>query len=313
MSDLFSIARIIIGLGILGTAALSDLRTRTASSRFWMVMGSLGIIILAIEILTSGMGEPWNTSSTIWTKNHLLGLIPIIILFYDVFWDREPLYEEKINFVALTVFLIAVISAAGLVWLEGLNVLTAQLLVVPLMIIIGYVFFYTGLLHGGADAKAFMAISVLTPFYPIMDNVLPLIQYPEYMVDTMSVAFPFSFLVLMNASIISVVGVMVYTFLKNLARKDIEFPEMLLGYKMAMEDIPKKFVWPLEVVRDGELVLLMFPKRNTDIKKELDELRKRGLEEVWVSMKIPFIIPIFLGFIFSFVVGNLMTLIFNAI
>ena len=68
-------------------------------------------------------------------------------------------------------------SAIGLIWIEGINTQTIQLLVVPVMIIVGYIFFYTGLLHGGADAKAFMTIAVLVPFSPIVGEILPLIQY----------------------------------------------------------------------------------------------------------------------------------------
>ncbi|MCK5039142.1 MAG: hypothetical protein KAS16_08600 [Thermoplasmata archaeon] len=313
MSDIFSIARVIIGISILAMASLSDLRTRRVDNKLWVIMGSLGVLILGIEILTSGMGEPWNTSTTVWNYNHLLALVPTIILFYDIFWDREALYDEgKINFIAWTVLSIAILAAAGLLWIEGVSIQTMQLLMVPIMIIIGYVFFYTGIIHGGADAKAFMSIAILMPFSPLVGDILPIIQYPSYMAEAMSMMFPFAFLTLMNAAMISVVGFLCLVFLLNLIRKDLQFPAMFFGYRMDIDEIPKKYVWPMEVVRDDEVVLYIFGKRDANIKEELEMLKQRGIQDVWVTPKLPFIIPMFLGFVFSFFVGNVITLFFNA-
>ena len=316
MSDIFSIVRVIIGISILAMASLSDLKTRKVGNRYWIVMGSLGILILGIEIYVTTGGVAPGTISTvnIWNNNHLLALIPIIILFYDIFWDREPLYDEgKINFIALIVMAIAILAAVGLLWIEGVNTQTLQLLMVPAMIIVGYIFFYTGLLHGGADAKAFMSIAILVPFRPAIGAMLPLINYPTGMADAMSVMFPFAFLTLMNAALISALVFPFFIFLKNLLKKDYQFPAMLLGYRMEIGEIPNKFVWPMETVRDGEVVLLLFPKRDADVKKDLEELKQMGLEDVWVTPKLPFIVPMFLGFLFSFIVGNVMTLLYNGL
>ena len=293
MSDIFSIVRVMIGTAILAMASLSDLRTRRVKDRYWIAMGSLGIIILIIEILTSGMslGSSETISSALWNKNHLIALIPTIILFYDVFWDRDELYGEgKVNFVAVTVMIIALLAAAGVLWIEGMTTQTLQLLLIPIMIIVGYIFFYTGLLHGGADAKAFMSIAILVPFSPAIGDILPLIHYPTGMAEAMSVAFPFVFLTLMNAALISVVGFLFIVFLRNLVKKDLKFPAMFFGYKMSIDEIPKKFVWLMEVVRDGEVVLYVFGKRDADIKTELETLKQRGISDVWVTSKLPFIV-----------------------
>ncbi len=314
MSDIFSIVRMIIGVSILAMASISDIRTRRVGNRYWVVMGGLGILILGIEILIHSMvGQISDGIPTaVWNMNHLLALVPITILFYDVFWDREPLYDEgRVNFVALTVMIIGLLAAVGLLWLEGFNLQTMQLLLVPIMIIIGYIFFYTGLLHGGADAKAFMSIAILMPFSPVIGDILPLIQYSAGIADAMSVMFPFAFLTLMNAALISALVFPFFMFLKNLLKRDYQFPAMFLGYRMDINDIPKKFVWPMETVRDGEIVLLLFPKRDADVKKELEDLKTMGLEDVWVTPKLPFIVPMFLGFVFSFIVGNVMTLLYN--
>ncbi len=312
MSDWFSIARIIVGVAIMGLASLSDLKTRTVDNKYWIIMGTIGLILLAFEILFyANIGS---SDFPGYNMGHLLALIPATIMFYDVFWDREPLVgDEGVNFTALFAFIIGGLSALYVIYDNGLNIETIQLLSIPVMIIIGYIFFYTGLLHGGADAKAFMAIAVLVPFLPVIGDVLPAIQYPDHMTEAMSVMFPFAFLVLMNAALITAFVLPLFMFLRNIMRKDYGFPEMLLGYTMDIDDISKNFVWPMEFVKDGELVMVLFPKRNVNIKQELEKLKERGLEKVWVTPKLPFIVPMLLGFIFSFVIGNVMTLIFNGL
>ena len=113
----------------------------------------------------------------------------------------------------------------------------------------------------------------------------------------------------MNAAILQVITVPLGLCFKNLARRDRGFPEMFLGYRMSIYDVPKKFVWPMEVVRDDEIVLMIFPKREGDVKKELAMLKAKGVEVIWVTPKVPFIIPMLLGLIFSIVIGNLILLI----
>jgi preflagellin peptidase FlaK len=71
----------------------------------------------------------------------------------------------------------------------------------------------------------------------------------------------------------------------------------------------------MEVVRDGETVLILFPKKHgrgnvDDIEGEVTALREMGVDRIWVQPKYPFIVFILFGIIFSFVVGNLMFLLF---
>ncbi len=313
MSDLFSIARMIVGMTILGLASISDLRTRTVDNKYWIIMGTAAIIILFAEVLVDLIGGV-DINTDRYSSIHLLALVPTVIMFYDVFWDREPLVGDKgVNFTALAAFIIVIVSALVVVNKNGLDIPTIQLLSIPMMIIIGYIFFYTGLIHGGADAKAFMSIAILVPFLPTIGDVIPMIQYPENMVEIMPMMFPFAFLVLMNAAIISVIGFVLFMFMLNMKRKDHLFPALFFGYKMNIIDVPKKFVWLMEVVRDEEIVMYLFGKRKADTKEELVKLKEFGISDVWVTPKLPFIVPMFIGFIFSFIIGNVMTLLFNAI
>ena len=66
----------------------------------------------------------------------------------------------------------------------------------------------------------------------------------------------------------------------------------------------------MEKFIDGEHVLVLKPRRSDDIKAELNVLKEHGLTRIWVNPKIPFIIPMLLGIIFSVVIGNLIVLFF---
>jgi hypothetical protein len=206
-------------------------------------------------------------------------------------------------------YLIALVSCIMMVWLEGLYRMSAHLLTVPALIIVSYVFYYTGLLHGGADAKAFMSLAILLPFYPVLEG-LPLIQYDQGVFEVLELTFPFAFLVLMNAAIIQVITVPLALLVKNIIRRDFGFPEMLLGYRMDLREVPRRFVWPMETVQDDEVVLQIFPKRNADLKSQLSKLQARGIKRIWVTQKIPFMVPMVLGLVFSLVVGNVILLFF---
>lgn len=298
MADIYTISRILIGIIILSLAAASDWRTRRVSNVAWLVMGGLGMLLLAIQIYE--MDYPYVT---------FLILPVIAILFFDIFWDREPMVSKgHLSPIPFILHIIALASAIYIILDVGLTREVIQLLSVPAMILVAELFFYVGLLHGGADTKALMALAVLFPFYPIVEG-LPMIGYPAGLSGDVELLFPFSFLILMNAAIIQVIAVPLGLIVKNIARGDHGFPEMLLGYRMRTDDVEKKFVWPMEVVRDGEVVLMLFPKRDGNIKSELASLKEMGMDEIWVTPKVPFIIPMLLGFIFSIIVGNLILLI----
>jgi len=276
MVEIFTLSRVTVGLLIMCVAAISDWRTRRVSNKAWIIMGVAGMAILAVDIFQAENGN----------INHFLIFIPICILFFDVFWDREPIFGNGIDPIPIVLYLIALLGVLSLLYLEGLTREVVQLLTVPGMIVVAELFYYTGLLHGGADAKALMALAILFPVYPDISG-LPIIGFPanQLIVDNLQIIFPFAFLLLMNAAILQVVSVPLGLFFRNLVKRDFGFPEMFLGYRMDIHMVRKKFVWPMEVVRDGEIRL-------------------------WVTPKIPFIIPMLLGLIFSLVIGNLIMLMF---
>jgi preflagellin peptidase FlaK len=167
------------------------------------------------------------------------------------------------------------------------------LVFVPIMIVLMYAFFQMRLLFGGADAKALMALAILVPILPRIGNI-PL--WNSFL--------PGSWSIFANATILFLfipVSLLIY----NISKKNLRFPHCLLGYVISVEKAKQKFVWPLERIKEGKRKLMYMPK-NFDVDEELAEFEKLGITEIWVTPKIPFMIPLLAGFLVTFFLGDIL-------
>ena len=80
---------------------------------------------------------------------------------------------------------------------------------------------------------------------------------------------------------------------------------------MEIKKARKKFVWPLEKIVDGNRKFVYMPK-DFNITKELDDFEKNGIDEIWITPKIPFMIPLFAGFICAFIFGDILFYLMNS-
>lgn len=288
------ILRVMLGMMFLSYASYTDLKTRKVKNEVWMVMGACGCALLALQLLSEG--RRWE---------YFLILIPVAILFFSMFIDfgsSSEKGEKSVNFIPIVLYITGL-----LVIIFQFNVLSGEtlfykLLTIPILILFFFVLYQLGMLHGGADAKAMMAIAIFVPFYPHFLG-FPLLQFsPERVATAMELFFPFAFLVLMN-SVFFVVWALLAFLIYNGAKGEFEFPEMLLGYKMDIKDIKKKHVWSMERVVDNERVRILFPRKNDE--ESLEKLRELGVKRIWVTPKIPFIVFIAGGFVISAFIGNL--------
>jgi len=167
------------------------------------------------------------------------------------------------------------------------------LLFIPIMILLMYAFFQMRLLFGGADAKALMALAILVPIQPLTGS-LPL--WPSFM--------PGSWIIFANATILFLL-IPLSLLLCNASKRNLKFPHCLLGYKISLEKAKQSFVWPLEKIKDGKRKLMYMPK-NFDADEELKEFEKLGITDIWVTPKIPFMIPLFAGFVVTFLFGDIL-------
>lgn len=81
---------------------------------------------------------------------------------------------------------------------------------------------------------------------------------------------------------------------------------------MKVSKAREKFVWPLEKIVDGKRKFMYMPKE-FDVDDELKEFEKQKIDEIWVTPKIPFMIPLLFGFICTFVIGDIMFILMNSI
>ena len=51
---------------------------------------------------------------------------------------------------------------------------------------------------------------------------------------------------------------------------------------------------------------MLFPKRGGDRSEDLARLRAAGIDKVWVTPQIPFMVPLLGGFWLAFFVGNVL-------
>jgi len=229
------IIRLVTGVVILSYASYTDIKTRRASNVLWVIMGSIGGVLLLMQYLLGEFGGE---------------------IYYLVF--------------------------------------------IPVMIILVYVLFQLRLIFGGADAKALMAIAILVPLQPSI-SVFPLFGCS---------IMPASWYIFSNSVILFLfipLGLLIY----NSMKRNIEFPYCILGYKMNVKKAREKFVWPLEkITEDGRRKFVYMPK-DFDVEEELKEFEKKSITEIWVTPKIPFMIPLLAGFVCAFIFGDLLFYIIN--
>jgi preflagellin peptidase FlaK len=218
--------------------------------------------------------------------------VGVIILSYASYTDIKTRRASNMLWVIMAITgAILLIVQYIIIGFEGKEL---QLIFIPIIIGLVYVLFQMRLLFGGADAKAIMAIAILLPFQPAI------VQLPIWGQSYM----PASWTVFSN-SLIIFLFIPIFLLIYNLSQRNIKLPHALLGYKMKLEKAREKFVWPLEKIQDGKTKLIIRPKE-FDTDEEFDEFEKQGVSEIWVTPKIPFMIPLLLGFICTFIFGDIL-------
>ncbi len=184
-----------------------------------------------------------------------------------------------------------------------------------LMITAIYAMYCSGIIMGGADAKGLMLISMLLPAYPVVSG-LHLDTYFYEVLDKIPLQafiFPFSMTILINGAILLLLYP-IFFLLWNLTRKDFKFPYCLFGYKLDLDKFGQKFVWLLEVEKDGKRKMVLSPPREeAEEKKLLEKLAETGEKRIWVQPKIPFLVAVTVGYLIAIIFGNAIHLVIGLI
>lgn len=273
-----SIAAILV-LAILVLAAVSDWRIREASDLHWVAIGAIGAILFAVRLIDAG-ADPMAYAS----------VVSMVLMMADLVWDRES--------GRLDLALYTLIAAAVIVSLFALmdSDLLWTYISMPAMYAVMNLFYYTGIVKGGADAKAVIAVAFAFPTYPAVCD-LPLIavpsgDVPQFLVPAFSVFF--------LAAVLTILMAAVYLII-NLVRGDREFPFMFAGYRMDVSALAGAHVWPMEDIVDGERIRSLSGLEDPGIPERLAEA---GMDRVWITPIIPFLIPIAISFALIIFVGN---------
>lgn len=175
---------------------------------------------------------------------------------------------------------------------------------IPIIMAVAYGLWYFYLIAGGADAKALMMLAVLLPF-PI-DVALGQRVFPIW---APVIAYPPTVVVFANSLLVFLAFPVAY-FLLNALRGDLRFPLMFLGYRTSLERAEQGFVWVAErVAHDDSVETLLFASKLDPEAQaaNLERLRAIGRDRVWVTPKIPYMVPLLGGFVAAFFLGDVFT------
>jgi len=290
------LVRLVVGAAFLAAAAASDLRERKVKDGLWIVMATLAIALFAVDLWSQGVDPAVG-----------LVLVPAAVLAFDPLVGQSFRTEEGWQFPvgSIVAYLVALGSVAyALVDLQadaaGLSTFL-RYLTVPVMMLVFRGMYEIHLLKGGADAKAMIVIAAFVPGYPVLPP-LPMIALDPRLQDALQVLFPFSLLVLLDAALLFVAAPIAF-LAYNASRGHAKLPMALVGYKVPLDRVPRH-AWFMDQILDGEHVLVFFPTKRQDQREIARGLRGAGLKEAWVTPQIPFMVPLTVGYVLAFLVGN---------
>lgn len=289
MVDL-SVIRFVICFVFLSVAVVSDLKTRKVPNELWLLMAPAAVVVLVVDLYFRAVG--WR---------YYLILIPIGFFLFEALVERPPVISKgRINLLVCAWLMVPIITLTYMFYSIEKTMLLWSLISILVMMAAAFILYYFAILYGGADAKAVVVLAVLFPFYPEIQGITHW-GGDQVMIEFMEVLFPFTFVILLNAAFLALL-LPLYYIVRNLKRGEAEYPQMIFGYKIKIEEIEDSFVWPMEYYEGGKRKIKLFPRGTTDDK--IESLKKRGRKRVWVSPKIPFLVFIFLGYLMSYIIGN---------
>jgi len=292
--EAISALRLVVAIVIFAVASVLDIRTRKVGNKYWIAMAAIGLVLFPIQLSVEEMG--WE---------YLWVLVPILAVLSDVYMEAKPdTLLDKYG--PVLKYAIAVVSVVALGYLWGGEQYFQHLLAVPVMMLAIVGLYMLDVIRGGADAKALVSLSILFPFYPEIGG-LPVVLGET---DLATIVFPFAFTVLVTAAVIVAIVMPLGFLVVNIAARDMRFPNVLFGLREDVDKARTSHVWLMERIEKGQHVFYTRPRRDEDLGKELDILKSAGASRVWVTPKIPFMVPMLAGLVISATLGNLLFLLF---
>ena len=277
---------------MLGYGAWTDYKTRRVPNQIWLISGTIASVLLAYEFTTE------EYSLHIWAL-----LVATIVLFYNAFVD-EYILDNNQMMLWRAVQVLGILCAAYFLFSVESEELSAQdyklvdVVSISILILLMYVWFYLGPTIGGADVKAIMTIGLVAPFTLSFGS--------DIFTAFETRGFPYPFVVFMNSLLLYLLiplSLAVYNVIKGNLEKP--YFQIFFGTKMKIDLARESFVWPMQQIIGGKVVMVAFVKNKDDSDTQWDKLEESGVDNPWITFKIPYIIPLALSFFVSAFFGDL--------
>ena len=292
--DSIDMLRFLIGFVMLSYGSWSDLKIRRVSNLVWIYGGILGSLLLIYEV-----NLIWEDFGIyIWAL-----LFATFTLFFNSFVDEYVLDKNQAMLWRSSQY-IAILCSIYFFFsfdsndISKNNYQLIDLISIPLLMILMYIWFYFGPTIGGADVKAIMAISLITPFSFSFTG--------ESLAAFDTRGFPYPFVIFMNSLLLYLLisfSLAVY----NIVKGNLESPffQIFFGTKMELSKARESFVWPMQQVIGEKVIMVAFVKHKLDSDKEWEKLENMGIKNPWITFKVPYIIPLALSFIITAFFGDI--------
>jgi archaeal preflagellin peptidase FlaK len=293
LPELVLAGQVVVLLGGFGYAALSDLRSREVTDRLWQIMGSLGLVLGAVLIAPDG-----------WIPLLLWLIVAAFTLQHMFDWTLGERLEGYENVIDLVLYLGVIVLVLVAVLRVGVGSYGVPYTVIALLVTVLFArgAFETGLLFGGADAKAVMIAGALIPIF-----ATPLLYAPTSLLPVTAI-LPYAVNLLMDAALLSA-AIPIAIVLRNLARRQLSGWRSFTGYPIRVQDLPDRFVWvrnPLSPEGRAEEEEIETSEQDRQRRVRIAaELSAKGQTEVWVTPQIPYLVPLALGAVAALLAGNL--------
>jgi archaeal preflagellin peptidase FlaK len=294
------ILRVAVAFWFLIYASILDWRTRRVSNIIWIDLGIIALILFWMDMYQAG--APLIAQSI---------LLPIAFLFADIFWERKKGLKSLAGVISAALYI------ASFVWIAyvGYSVQFGMTrwsdvsapFVAFFLVVIFEIFYMFDVIKGGADAKAVICLAMLLPTYPFMHSAIPVITPAT---DAILTFFPVALSTLFMGAIVSLV-VPLYFLTKNTGKGENVSLRTFLSFDMPIDEVEKHHVWLVEWVEEGQVKYNYRKIRDSEtLKEDLAAFKEIGRDEVRVTYKIPFIIPLTIGLVEVLTIGNLLFLVY---
>jgi len=281
-------------VGVLGYAAVQDVRIREVADPVWLVGGLAGAVIGLGPSILDGP-----TALACWL------LVTALVLEHLVPWDAAlerrapwlPGVLETGAYVGVGVIL-GVLGAVNGIGGAGVPIVAVA---VYLSVLIARALFEFGVLYGGADAKAVMVAALLVPVDPT-----PLVVPPASAL-TLLAYYPFTLTLLMDAALVAAV-VPLALAARSLRAGTFVFPRSFTSYRIPVTDLPHRFVWlrdPLAEAGTDDDATTTEEDQQLRV-RQAEELTARGVTEAWVTPQLPFVVFLAVGAVAAVLIGNVL-------